>query len=63
MSDNKPNMRLTTREAADYTGVRPELLRAAVRRGELLALHPNAKVYLFTKEDLDTWLDSIKRGA
>lgn len=63
MSETNSNRRINTREAEAYTGVPVKLIRAAVRRGDLPCLAPNPRVYLFTKEDLDEWLDSIQKGA
>lgn len=56
-------MLLNTREASERTGVPPEILRSAVRRGDLPAVVPNQRVYLFDPDDLDEWLASVRKGA
>lgn len=54
---------LSTAEAVRYTRIPRLTLLRAVRSGDLPALHPNQKVYLFAKEDLDEWVDSIREGV
>lgn len=51
---------MTRREAADYVRVSEDLIRAAVRNGDLPAypVGSGKREYRVTSEDVDTWMKS-----
>ncbi len=51
---------LTTTEAAQYLGVKPSYLYKMMMRRAIPYYKPGGKLCFFSREDLDTWLTSIR---
>lgn len=51
---------LTTTEAAQYLGVKPSYLYKMMMRRMIPYYKPGGKFCLFSREDLDAWLTSIR---
>ncbi len=51
---------LTTVEAAHYLGVKPSYLYKMMMRRTIPYYKPGGKLCFFSREDLDTWLTSIR---
>ncbi len=51
---------LTTTEAAHYLGVKPSYLYKMMMRRTIPYYKPGGKLCFFSREDLDTWLTSIR---
>lgn len=53
--------RLTTEEAARYTGCEPRTLRELARQGEIAHYKdPHGRTIRFRREDLDAWMDYVR---
>lgn len=54
---------LTKREASAYTSLSPRSLDAAKARGELAFYRFSSRRVLFSQEDLDRWLSTMRIAA